>query len=289
MRKILSLLTISLLVLFTSCDINKIPEFDDKDAFVAFDNAVLSISENAGTLKIPVTLASVKGLISTVDFEIIEGTAKLGENFTLMNETATLSFDAQNRTQYVEISIVNIPDVFTGDLRFQIKLSEDGEVKPSLENLCTVTILDLDHPLSGFFGEWNATATSAYFGDAEWTVTLAKDEDDVSVLWVTDIVYGFPHWGFSYPNVDTRFYAIVNEAKSELSFSIGQSCAYKYQGHQIFLNGLTAEGSVVDSGSIIATVSGDGNTITFEELGMYVVDATGGWDALFPTITWTKK
>lgn len=290
MRKILSLLTISLLVFFTACDLNTAPEFDDNDAFVAFDNAAMSIAEDKGTLKIPVTLASVKGLSASIDFELVDSTAKLGENYNLVNETTTLTFDAQNRTQFIEISIVDNPGVFTGDLRFVVKLSEDGTVKPSVENTCTVTIQDKDHPLSAFFGEWTATAESAYFGDVEWDVTLAKDEDDISVLWVTDIIYGFPRYGFSYPNVDTRFYGVVSDDGSELTFNIGQTCAYKYQGvHEISLNGLTGDGKVVKEGKIVAKVSEDGKTITFEELGIYVDDATGPWDALFPTITWTKK
>jgi hypothetical protein len=290
MRKILSIFSISLLVFFTACDLNTAPEFDDNDAFVAFDNAAMSIEEKGGVIKVPVTLASIKGISAAVDFEIIDGTAKLGENYNLVNETTTLTFDAQNRTQYIEVSIINIPGVFTGDLRFSIKLSEDGTVKPSVENTCVITIQDLDHPLSAFFGEWTATANSHYFGDVEWDVTLAKDEDDISVLWVTDIIYGFPKYGFSYPSYDTRFYGIVSEDGSELSFNIGQTCAYKYQGvHEIFLYGLTGDAKVIKEGKIVAKVSEDGKTITFEELGIYVDDATGYWDGLYPTITWTKK
>ncbi len=219
MKNILKLLTISLLVIFASCDTNKFPEFDDSNSFVAFDNAEMSIAEDAETLRIPVTLASVNGVSASVNFDIMDGTAEEGVNYTLVSENKTLTFDAQNRTQFIEVSIINNPGVFTGDIRFEIILSDDGKVKPSLENKCTVTIQDRDHPLSAFLGEWTATATSNYFGDVQWAVTIAKDEDDVSVVWVTNIVYGFPNYGFTPPDFDTRFYATVNDDKDEFTFS----------------------------------------------------------------------
>lgn len=290
MRKILSLLTASMLLLLSSCELNEMPEFDDSNAFVAFENTTMSIDEDGGTINIPVTLASVKGMSAEVSYTLIDGTAEEGINFT-PPESGTLTFDAENRTQYIEVSIIDVPGEFTGDLQFQVQLNDDGTIKPSAENLCVVTIKDLDHPLSQFFGDWTANADSYYFGDGiSWDVTIEKDENDVAVLWITDIVYGFPNWGFSYPNVDTRFYATVNEEKTELSFAIGQTCAYQYQGeHDISLNGLTSEMNVIESGSVVATVSEDGNTITFEELGLYVTDATGYWDGILPGMTWTKK
>ena len=287
MRNILKFIIVGVFAILVSCELNETPKFSDSDAFVAFDNGSASVNENGTTLSIPVTLASISGMTQAVTYTVIDGTAKEGVNFTLEDATKTLTFDAENRTQNIVINVINNPGVFTGDLSFQIQLSEDGKVKPSAQNICTVVIADLDHPLSAFFGTWNASANSYYDGDVQWSVIIDKDPSDITVVWVQNVVHGFVKWGYTYPGNDTRFYAVVNE-DNELKFPIGQVCAYQYQGNDISLVGLDAEGNTIDSGNVTATLSEDGNVITFVE-GVYVSDATGGWDAIKPGMTWTKN
>ena len=99
-----------------SCNKNAEPVFNDKDAFVAFNSQTLSVSEDyskdGDNFKIPVTLASVKGLETTVKFEVTSLTAKAGVNFSLETTSGVLSFDAENRTSYIEIK--TLPDgIFT--------------------------------------------------------------------------------------------------------------------------------------------------------------------------------
>lgn len=289
MRKILSLIAIAVLVVFASCDKNEKPEFNDNGAFVSFERSALSVSEDGTLLRIPVTLASIKGISATIAYTVVDGTAKEGVNFTVVDPAKTLAFTADNRTQYIEINIINNPGVFTGDLKFQIQLSDEGTVRPNTEWLCNVTITDKDHPLAAFLGTWTATANSYYSGNVTWTVTLEKDPTDVSVLWIQNVIHGFVKYGYTYPSYDTRFYCIVNDSKDALSIPIGQKCAYKYQNtNDIFLVGLDASLNTVESGRVTGTVSADGRTITFD-LGIYVYDATGGWDVLQPVITWTKN
>lgn len=290
MRNIFKFLIIGVLAILASCDdLNEVPEFSDSDAFVAFDNALVGVNEDGLTLNVPVTLASISGMSQSITYTIIDGTAKEGVNFTLEDASQTLTFDAENRTQYIVINIVNDPGVFTGDLSFQIQLSEDGAIKPSAQNMCDVVIRDLDHPLAAYLGEWTASGNSAYNGDVQWTVTIDKDPEDVTVLWVSEIIYGFVKYGYTYPSRDTRFYAVVNE-DGEMQFPIGQTCAYQYQDtYPISLEGLTSEGDIVDSGKITVTLSEDQKVLSFDELGVFVNDETGGWDAIFPGMTWTKN
>jgi len=291
MRNIFKFLIIGVFAIIASCnDLNEVPEFSEGDAFVAFETTAASVAEDGETLSIPVTLASVSGMSGSVTYSIIDGTAEEGVNFTVEDESQTLTFDAENRTQNIVVNIIDDPGVFTGDLSFQIQLAEDGKVKPSAQNICTVVITDNDHPLSAFFGDWSALADSYYSGDGvTWTVTIEKDPEDVTVLWIQNIVYGFPNYGFVYPNYDTRFYGVVNEEKTEVKFPIGQTCAYEYQGeYPITLFGMTADLSINESGNVTATLSEDGQMLTFED-GIYVADDTGGWDAIFPGMTWTKN
>ncbi|MDX9771128.1 MAG: Calx-beta domain-containing protein [Tenuifilaceae bacterium] len=274
MRKILSLLTISLLVFFTSCDMNTAPEFDDSDAFVAFDNAAMSIAEDGGVIKIPVTVASVKGISTTANFELVDGTAKLGENFTLASESNTLTFDATNRTQFIEINVIKV-DGFTGDLRFQVVLSEDSKVKPGVESACQVTIVDLDHPLAAILGTWNATAESAFNGEESWEMEFEKDEDDITVVWIYPFVKG---------GTSEAIYGVVQydeedeDLMTEIRIPRGQEIATSSSYGLIQL--LTWDDGLVTSGNIIVEIDLENEVLTIKDpFGSYVwqnADGTGG-------------
>lgn len=279
MRKILSILTIGILVVLNSCELNELPVFDDNDAFVSFDKSSLSIAENGGTLNIPVTLASTKGMSATVTYTVIDGTAAQGTNFTLADASATLTFDANNRTQNIVINIIDNPGVFTGDLRFTIELSDEGKVKPSAESVCTITIADLDHPLSAILGTWSATGTSYFNGSQTWDMELTKDEDDVTIVWFYPFVAG----GSGYP-----IYGVVNEDMTEIKVPVGQEIAAP--GNYGFIElrayyGPDGATEIPDGGFITITIA-DGQLSILDEIGSYVwsnPDATGGlgWYNIF--------
>ena len=140
-----------------SCqNLNQDPVFDDGDAFVAFDIASKSISEDGGRISIPVTLASVAGVNSTVSYEFVDGTAALGKNYKPVDESGILNFSSSNRTANIEVDILDNPGVFTGDINFTIKFKSTGSVKAGAENACVITITDNDHPLSAILGSYTA-------------------------------------------------------------------------------------------------------------------------------------
>lgn len=280
MRKILSLLTIAVLVLFASCDkLNEMPEFSDGDAFVSFDKTSLKVNENGVTLNVPVTLASVKGISATVSYSVVNGTAAQGTNFTLADGSATLTFDATNRTQNIVINIINNPGVYTGDLNFQLVLSADGTIKPSAENTCTITISDLDHPLAAILGTWSATGTSYFNGSETWEMVFSKDASDVTIVWIDNFVTG---------GSSELIYGVVNAAKTEIKIPVYQriatSSSYGFIGLRGYYgpDGATA---IPDGGFITLTI-GATQINVMDEIGSYVwqnADRTGGlgWYNIF--------
>jgi hypothetical protein len=283
MRKILSILTIAIMVVFSSCELNEVPLFDDNDAFVAFEKASLSIAENGGTLNIPVTVASVKGVTSIVTYTIIDGTAKQGVNFTLVDGSATLNFDATNRTQYIQINIVNIPGVFTGDLKFEVKLSDDGTVKPSAEDVCTVTIQDNDHPLAAILGTYNVTAQSYWGSTEEFTMTILKDPKDISVVWIGNIAGIGDGPGF---------YGVVNEAKTQIAIPLGQSSTTNTAGSngdgKLYLRGYNGT-AIVLSGNMIVDIENGGAKLSFKTIGPALsAGGAGYYEILLPGYACTK-
>ncbi len=285
MKKIILLLNVFALCLLASCNPNKIAEFDDKDAFVAFGGANYAISEDGASIKVPVTLASVKGLETTVTVEGVDGTAKAGVDYNLA--TSSLQFNSTTRTAYVEVNIINRPGEYTGDLNFTLKFSNLGGVNAGFQSTTTVTINDLDHPLSFILGEYTASGVSYWDGPITWTMTLKKDPTDDSKVWF-DNIFGNASWAGD----DTMFYGVVSPDKTTITIPLGQTSEYTYSnGKPLILLGLTSDLYGYDSGNVIVTIKDEGKNLDFgKEYGFWVqIIDTGNIAIVLPGITATKK
>lgn len=189
----------ALAVAFSCSDLNDYPAFEDSKSFAAFDVTSVSVDENAGTVSIPVTVASIDPMQVAVAYTTTDGTAKKDVNFTLADESAVLAFDGKTRSMEVVINIVDLAGEYTGDLDFTVSLVKPGNLDLGANSTCTVKISDLDHPLAAILGSYTVTAFD-YFGgaDAQWAAKFEKDESDVTVVWIsgitsstgTDAVYG---------------------------------------------------------------------------------------------------
>ena len=104
------------------CDLNPLPTFDEADSFVAFDKSAVSVNEDAGTVTIPLTIASIDPVKTNISYELVDGTAKVGDNYEISDESAVLVFDGESRTGSIVVNVKNHEGVFTGDLSFTVKL-----------------------------------------------------------------------------------------------------------------------------------------------------------------------
>lgn len=193
-------------LLFAGCkDLNTIPVFEESESFASFPTAKFSINENSGQVVIPVEIASIDLVKTVVSYKIIDGTAKAGVDFTDTNADAVLNFDGTTRSQNIVVNIINRAGEYTGDLDFSIELQSATGLKLSLEKVCNISILDLDHPLASILGEYDATAVSSYDGTVNWTMTLYKDAKDVTVVWIyglTDELLGDAKMFYANVNFD---------------------------------------------------------------------------------------
>lgn len=277
--------------ILASCDKNEPSKFNDKDAFVAFDKTSLTLSEGSeDVLKIPVTLASVAGLEETIKFEVKEPekkTAKQGVNFELLTKSGTLSFNAENRTRYIEVKA--IPDgEYTGDLQFTIVINGTESIKAGSENTCTVTVSDIDHPLGFMLGEYTATGVNYWDGPCTWTMTFFKDADDDNKVWIDNLFQND-----SFAGADTRYYGIVNEDLTSLNIPFGQESEYKYSnGNPITLLGFDGENGY-ETGSVDVAIVRDGDKVSLDfgnEWGFWVViEGAGNLNIVSPGIKAVKK
>lgn len=277
--------------ILASCDKNEPSKFNDKDAFVAFDKTSLTLSEGSeDVLKIPVTLASVAGLEETIKFEIKEPekkAAKQGVNYEVLTKTGTLSFNAENRTRYIEVKA--IPDgEYTGDLQFSVVIYGTETIKLGSENTCTVTLNDVDHPLGFMLGAYTATGVSYFNGPSTWTMTFFKDADDDHKVWIDNLFQND-----SFAGADTRYYGIVNEDLTSLNIPFGQESEYKYSnGNPITLLGFDGEYGH-DTGSVDVAIVQDGDKVTLDfgtEWGFWVkIKDAGDLNVIYPGIKAVKN
>ena len=283
-------------VALASCDKNEPNVFDDKDAFVAFDAVSVTYAEDyskdGATFKIPVTLASVKGLEETVKFEVVtpeQKAAVAGVNFELLTTTGVLSFDAENRTQYIEFKTMTDGE-YTGDLKFTVKLLPSETLPVGSESECTVTISDIDHPLTFMLGAYSATGVHFVKETSlAWTMTIYKDSEDDHKVWI-DNIFANDGWAAE----DTRYYGIVSDDNTTLNIPFGQESEYKYGGTTpVTLLGLTAEGNGFDTGSVDVKIIVDGANVTLDfgkEWGFWAnIDGAGYIGVVAPGITAVKN
>lgn len=282
-------------VALASCDKNEPNVFDDKDAFVAFDVVSVTYAEDyskdGATFKIPVTLASVKGLEETVKFEVVTPEQKgavAGVNFELLTTTGVLSFNAENRTQYIEFKTMTDGE-YTGDLNFSIKLLPSETLPVGSESECVVTIADIDHPLTFMLGDYTASGEIYKKGPQSWTITIHKDAEDDHKVW-------FDNLGNNSGWIDptTRFYGVVNDDKTILNIPFGQEAEYVYSnGKPLCLWGLDAELNDYDTGSLDVAINVEGETVTLDfgdEYGLWIwILDTGSIGTVLPGLDAVKN
>lgn len=204
-----------LAALFSCSGLNETPVFEDSMTFVAFDKTSVTVDENAGTVSIPVTIASIDPKAVTVAYTVTDGTAKAGVNFNLKDPSAVLVFDGQTRTMNLELAIVDLTGEYTGDLSFSLSLVAPGNMKLGANSTCAVKISDLDHPLADILGTYTVTAEDFAQGAVNWTMTLSKDPSDVNVVWI-DYVCPLAMQG------SMAVYANVSEDHKTISIPCGQ-------------------------------------------------------------------
>jgi hypothetical protein len=277
-----------------SCDKNEPNVFDDKDAFVAFDAVSVTYAEDyskdGATFKIPVTLASVKGVEETVKFEVVTPEQKgavAGVNFELVTTTGVLSFDAEKRTQYIEFKTMTDGE-YTGDLKFSVKLLPSETLPVGSESECTVTISDIDHPLTFMLGSYTAEGVNYWNGPTTWTMTFYKDAEDDHKVWI-DNLFEKESWAAD----DTRYYGIVSDDNTTLNIPFGQESEYKYSnGKPVTLLGFDGANGY-DTGSVDAKIIIDGAKVTIDfgtEWGFWVwIEDVGNLNIVNPGITAVKN
>lgn len=266
---------------FTACAENEHPTFNDADAFAAFTSSSFMVNENVegGELKIPVLFTSLAGLERAVDFEIVDGTAALGVDFELGNSSNTLNFTKDAPTQYISIKVKD-NDTFGGDISFTVNLKETEGMNLGASKTCAVKIVDNEHPLAFILGEYVASGESYYNGPTQWAMSIEKDPDDVSKVWINQILSS---------GCAAAVYGIVNDEKTEIRIPTCQSLGVHSSYGDITLECYDSTGEIyMEPGeNVIGTIDANGNITINHWMGSHV--SAGWFEIMMAPITWTKQ
>ncbi|MDY6247889.1 MAG: Calx-beta domain-containing protein [Prevotella sp.] len=277
-------------LVFASCNVNDLPEFDDKDAFVAFTSPTASAIETDGTLEVSVMLTSLSGINGSVDFEIVtpeKGGAIEGKHYTIEG-SKTLQFSGrEGATQKIKFNIID-NDVFGGDVKMTINLVNSQGANLGAVKSCTVTIEDDEHPLAFILGEFKGVGASYFGGDLDWTVRLEKDATDLNKVWITNLV---PNGSSS----NSPVYGIVNADKTELLIPVKQETAISSSYPHIVLIAYDGESKEMLGDNVKCTIAADGTITIKDEFGAYVygddamTEGLGWYERVLPGAVLTKK
>lgn len=271
-----------------SCVSNDYPEFSDSEAFVAITKTTAAGAETSKTLEIPVMLTSLAGLQGSVDFVITPDSAAgavEGTHYTVANSSRTLTFTKEEPVQNIVINIID-NDVFEGDKKFTVSLSNVQGAKLGANVTCDVTIEDDEHPLAFILGPAKAKGASYYDGETEWEMRFEKDAEDISKVWIYGLIPG---------TVTSKYpvYGTVNEDKTELHIPLGQVCVVSSSYPLIKLGGfkgVEGEEDMADSDYLTFSIAEDG-TMTAPNDEWYVAlvysdeagaNLLGYWDLIMP-------
>jgi hypothetical protein len=280
------------LVLFaTSCDWEPIM-WDSSKTYIAFTTPSTDVKEEGDMVAIVVMVTALDGAPAvTVDFEFDTvgidpaKAAFEGEEFTLVNDSKTLSFP--NGWGYDTIWIMPIDnDIFTGDKLFNITLTsntEDYAFGAAVTNV--VTIKDNEHPLGAWIGGYTVEALS--YGkpgdwDETWNVTTSPVEGDITKL----SILGIGTAG------TTAIIATIDKEEMTITIAPGQdSDAYANYGYTeslVFFG--NPDLSLDRTVPLVGTITEDG-TFAIDNFAIYVQYEpnpayNGTWDVW--NTTWTK-
>lgn len=257
--------------------------------FVFFDNPLITVPEDAGAVKIPVSVLGVTQDVQ-VGYELVSDVVNPDSHFSLTDPDNTiLFFSSSKQKDSIEVKIVNEPGV-RAVYTFTVKLiNKSAGVEFGGYSTCKVNISDNDHPLKSVLGSYTAT-------DGEgnvWPMTFVEDPDsDTNVL--VDGLSPLLAGGYVEKGHMWTFKASVSSDFSSVRVSLGGKLPEAYEDLMPELLGIDTDGYIQTSGNIEFKRQEDGSYISNVGPFLGIVDWKAGRiisqvDYAEPPITLVKK
>jgi hypothetical protein len=243
-------------------------------ASLDFRSATVEESKTAATFTLPVHVYNYDGACS-VTYTVDAGTAKEGVDYSLVDASGVLNFAEGTDTQNITISVTGQPGVYTGNLKFTVTLkSASNDVQIGAIKTCTVTVKDLDHPLSAILGEYDADGTCVFGREVVWPLTFSADEENDHKVWIKNIV------GFVYYNDldwDLSVYGIVSDDLKTITIPYLQKTGIEWDAAEDYMQ--LCSWAVVDDDIAEDETPGEFKLVWSERYGGFINDSRYGFDA----------
>lgn len=251
--------------------------------YARFESQGYTVNEDAGIVTIPVyTKAGTSG---TVNFEIVNGTAKQGIDFTV--EPANGSLNISNGSGAITLNIISHIGELTGDLTFGINITSvsEGMTMGGIYST-SIKIKDIDHPLTNLFGTYDFSAVTLVSGGYSYVtydLSISPYEGDLAKVWIDFITpWQSPAFYGKYcPNSEEipGVYAEVSDGATTITIPTPQTLAalvtgafsgvpeehyvlYTYNDEEDTFNG--------KDDTIVFHLQDDGSYITYDNYGLSI-------------------
>lgn len=239
-------------------------------------------------MEIPVTLASVAGLDATVSFTVAPETydnpdteeveaivigAEEDKHYKVLNEGKILTFNAEQRTDYVRIEVLDVNSgVVNDDLKFYITLSGSQQVNIGAENVCEVVIADRDDIRNPVVGTYKVNLSDG----TTWDLKVAKDTENAEQVLFSNLC-NFAPAGLpattAFAGTIVRDEKDPNKAITTIEIELGQTSD---GDSPLTLVGAKSLGGyayqTIDEGKLIVTITSDANGPVLEFKSTVTVD-----------------
>ena len=277
-NSILFVAALMTLLLSVSCGRNA--EFVTS-SYVTLHKTSYSISEEIGELKIPVLLKNAGGADAQVIVKVVEDTALEGVDYEIVSPAnGILYFSGQTDSLDIVIEITPFrgEEGFTLDKDFSVEIQSvtDGIHLGNLAKT-NITIVDLDHPLAPFIGEWTGVMTGKFDGTQYETTfkisSVRKDDTYSKVIIDAGINPFFVDYGYD----DAVYKGVVTD--NLLVIARDQSAGLE----DFVLMGFDSDDSSTASAfdDIRFEIQEDGTLVQLNAFGAYTSQDGGGFAEIY--------
>ena len=247
-----------------SCDEEDAVLFKIEDSFVAFDATTGVVPEgNTAAIEIPVSVASHKGESVTVTFEFstegISNPAVEGVDFTLVNDSKTLTFASGVGSELIKILPIN-NDIRDLDKTVKVKIVSNSAgfdigMAEGLGAEYSLVVADDEHPLAlviGNYVEHDYYLDGAHDEYSPYNVITEPDPDDETKLIIKNL------WGGG-----EEIYAVVDLENMQLTIPKGQVIYVSGDYGDCVMTRIDLGAGAYDANNdIICTIDANGNITT---------------------------
>lgn len=250
-------------------------------SYVTLHKTSYSISEEIGELKIPVLLKNAGGADAQVIVKVVEDTALEGVDYEIVSPAnGILYFSGQTDSLDIVIEITPFrgEEGFTLDKDFSVEIQSvtDGIHLGNLAKT-NITIVDLDHPLAPFVGEWTGVMTGKFDGTQYETTfkisSVRKDDTYSKVIIDAGINPFFVDYGYD----DAVYKGVVTD--NLLVIARDQSAGLE----DFVLMGFDSDDSSTASAfdDIRFEIQEDGTLVQLNAFGAYTSQDGGGFAEIY--------